>query len=226
MLYSGRKSDKEVNEKVGIDEKKNEKRNKNEKIGEMKEESVTTEGGKKKGKKKEKEEEENKVRNRRTAHRVQMIRRLERECDPRGPYPRTRREIGTERRWRRQRRLSNPHPCERLLKPFSYHCSCFIYLPTCLPYLHPFLLTVQRITLSFPLPSFVSFSLLHSFQRSFYSSVSCDCFFVPSSRCCHLTFCHFFPSNIRINEFSDFLRSSFNFSEILSVECEPIINVI
>lgn len=47
MLYSGRKSGREVNEKVGIDEKKNEKRNKNERIGEMKEESVTTEGGKK-----------------------------------------------------------------------------------------------------------------------------------------------------------------------------------
>lgn len=84
---------------MGIDEKKNEKRNK--KIGKLKEESMTTEGGKKKGKKKEKEEEENKVWNRRTTHRVQMIRRLERECDPRGPYPRTRREIGTERRWRR-----------------------------------------------------------------------------------------------------------------------------
>lgn len=47
MLYSGRKSGREVNEKVGIDEKKNEKRNKNERIGEMEEESVTTEGGKK-----------------------------------------------------------------------------------------------------------------------------------------------------------------------------------
>lgn len=47
MLYSGRKSGREVNEKVGIDEKKNEKRNKNERIGEMKEESVTIEGGKK-----------------------------------------------------------------------------------------------------------------------------------------------------------------------------------
>lgn len=47
MLYSGRKSGREVNEKVGIDEKKNEKRNKNERIGKMKEESVTTEGGKK-----------------------------------------------------------------------------------------------------------------------------------------------------------------------------------
>lgn len=47
MLYSGRKSGREMNEKVGIDEKKNEKRNKNERIGEMKEESVTIEGGKK-----------------------------------------------------------------------------------------------------------------------------------------------------------------------------------
>lgn len=50
-----------MNEKVGIDEKKNEKRNKNMKTGKLEEESMTTEGGKKKGKKKEKEEEENKV---------------------------------------------------------------------------------------------------------------------------------------------------------------------
>lgn len=43
-----------MNEKVGIDEKKNEKRNKNVKTGKLEEESMTTEGGKKKGKKRKK----------------------------------------------------------------------------------------------------------------------------------------------------------------------------
>lgn len=59
----------------------------------------------------------------------------------------------------------------------------------------------------------------------------CIPFNVASIRVCHVTvspfhlvgvaiqcFATFFPPNIRINEFSDFLRSSFNFSEILSVE--------
>lgn len=124
-----------------------------------------------------------------------MVGRLKRECDPRGPYPRTRREIGTERRWRRRRRPSNPHPCGTLVKTVLLPSLVF-HLSTNLPTISPSF-SPNHVTHSIvPSPTYLILAAFLS-TYSFYMSVSCDVSSnVPTIKRSYSTFCHLFSLNV------------------------------